>query len=202
MARKMDYGNWAQVVGKYDLSTRKGEIVSMLPATVAFASIDGGEERVRLKGFDEEHTALFDLAVNPMTASCGKSGTDHMFEEFVPVTPSLKDVKLFIDGAEVSSYVPGAAEPRGHLKLASALVERPNRIPLTGNVSAEANVSYTVQVRPHGDTRWHTMATGLAQPDMVDVDINQFPGASAIEVRVLRTNGLETVRVFEEQRQF
>jgi hypothetical protein len=34
------------------------------------------------------------------------------------------------------------------------------------------------------------------------VDIDQFPGASAIDVRVLRSNGLETTEIFRERREF
>jgi hypothetical protein len=46
------------------------------------------------------------------------------------------------------------------------------------------------------------MATGLERPDVADVDVNQFPGASAIDMRVLRSNGLETTEIFHERREF
>src|SRR5687768_257023 len=71
MARRMEYGNWAQVIGSFDLGARRGAILSMLPAKVAFASGEGGEERVRLKGLGEGDEVLFDLAVNPLEPSCG-----------------------------------------------------------------------------------------------------------------------------------
>ena len=38
MARKMEYGDWAQIVGSFNVETRRGEILSMLP----------GEGRVRV----------------------------------------------------------------------------------------------------------------------------------------------------------
>ncbi|MDH0737326.1 hypothetical protein [Achromobacter spanius] len=202
MARKMDYGNWAQVIGKYDLQARRGSILSMLPADVAFASIEGGEPRVRLKGIDARQTVLFDVLVNPMTPSCGPVGPDHLFEEFVPVTPALKDVKLFIDDAEVAQYAPGARNPGGQLKLAAPAEGRLHHIPLEGDVPVAANVSYMLQVRPEGDERWHTMAAGVAQPSTANLDINQFPGAVALDVRVLRTNGLETVEILRERKDF
>ncbi|NBJ10932.1 hypothetical protein [Microvirga arsenatis] len=202
MARKMDYGDWAQIIGTFDLSARRGTILSMLPTKVAFASLEGGEERVRVKGVDEAGAVLFDLAVNPMTVSCGIAGSDRMFEEFVPVTPSLRYVRLFIDGIEVSQYAPGSAEPKGQVELAAPAPGREHHIPLSGNAPAEPNVSYLLQVRPDGDTRWHTMAAGLDRPNVADVDINQFPGASALEIRVLRSNGLETTEVFQERREF
>jgi hypothetical protein len=201
-ARRMDYGEWAQIIGTYDLPARRGTILSMLPTKVAFASLEGGEERVRLKGLGEGDEVLFDLAVNPMTASCGTRGNDRMFEEFVPVTSTLRQVKLFVDGAEASQYSPGTAEPQGQVEFATPLPGREHHIPLSGDVPAEPNVSYVLQVRPEGDTRWHTMAAGLERPNAADVDINQFPGASAMDVRVLRTNGLETTEVFNERREF
>ena len=40
------------------------------------------------------------------------------------------------------------------------------------------------------------------RPNVADVDINQFDGASALDVRVLRTNGLETTEIFNERREF
>jgi hypothetical protein len=202
VARKMEYGNWAQVIGTYDLEARRGVILSMLPAKVAFASLEGGDDRVHLKGLGENEEILFDLAVNPMTPSCGIRGRDRMFEEFVPVTPNLQYVKLFVDGIETSQYAPGSPKPIGKVELAKPVHGREHHIPLAGDVPAEPNVSYVLQVRPEGDARWHTMAVGLDRPNTADVDINQFAGASALDVRVLRSSGLDTVEVFHERREF
>lgn len=202
MVRKMEYGDWAQIVGTYDIGARRGAILSMLPTKVAFASKEGGDDRVRLKGIDDKQKVVFDLAVNPMTASCGTPGNSRMFEEFVPVTPSLQQVKLFVDGVEASQYAPGSPVPKGQVELAQPVKGREHHIPLAGDAPAEPNVSYTLQVRPQGDDRWHTMAVGLERPNVADVDVNQFAGAKAIDVRVLRSNGLETVEIFQERRDF
>lgn len=201
MTRKMDYGDWAQVIGVYDLAAAKGEIRSMMPARVAFASLPGGEERVRLRGLDAGGATLFDLAVNPLTPSCGVTGDKRSFEEYVPVTQDLATVRLVIDGHEADDYAPGSPEPRGHVEFAPA-GEGAHRIPLGGDVPAEPGVSYVVQVRPEGDKRWHTMAAGLPRPDIAAVDLNQFPGTSALDVRVLRNNGLETTEMLNERRAF
>lgn len=201
MTRKMDYGNWAQVIGAYDLTVRKGEIQSMMPASIAFASLPGGEERVRLRGLDQDEAMLFDLAVNPLTPSCGVVGERRVFEEYVPVTPKLATVRLYIDGVPAADYAPGSPEPRGQLEIAPTRGASPYRLPIEGDVEEEPGVSYVVQARPDGDRRWHTLAAGLLQPK-VQVDINQFPGAKALDVRVLRTNGLETSEVLHERRVF
>jgi hypothetical protein len=200
----MEYGDWAQVIGTYDLAARHGAILSMQPSKVAFASIEGGEDRVRLKGLDENGQELFDLAVNPMTPSCGTPGESRMFEEFVPVQEQLKLVRLYIDGVETAAYAPGRPQPAVKVSLGQPLADKLHRIPIETDAPApvEANVSYLLQVRPGGDSRWHTMATGMDRPDAVEVDVNQFPGAKSLEIRVLRTNGLETTTILETQRVF
>lgn len=202
--RKMEYGDWAQIIGTFDLVARRGEILSMQPSKVAFTSIEGGEDRVRIKGLDEDGEVLFDLAVNPMTPSCGNTGTSRMFEEFVPVPDQLKVVRLFVDGAEAAIYAPGMTQQHLKLSLGQPLVGKQHRIPIEadGAPPIEANVTYLLQVKPEGDNRWHTMATGMDRPDAVEVDVNQFPGAKTLEVRVLRTNGLATTTVLETTREF
>ncbi|MFJ2689425.1 hypothetical protein [Pseudomonas sp. NPDC087336] len=202
--RKMEYGDWAQIIGTFDLVTRRGEILSMQPSKVAFASIKGGEDRVRIRGLDEDGEVLFDLAVNPMTPSCGNTGTSRMFEEFVPVQDQLKVIRLYVDGAEAATYAPGMAQQHLKLSLGQPLTEKLHRIPIEADSAPpiEASVTYLLQVKPEGDNRWHTMATGMDRPDAVEVDVNQFPGAKTLEIRILRTNGLATTTVLETKREF
>lgn len=202
MSRRMEYGAWAQVIGTYDLDAHSGSILSMLPTRVAFASLEGGEHRVHLKGFGPEQEELFDLAVNPMTISCGVQGSERMFEEFVPVTDALIELRLFIDGREASSFAPGMARAPGRIALGQPSAGTLTKIPLEADVAPEPNVSYILQVRPDGDSRWHTMAVQLARPDATNLDINQFPGASALDVRILQSNGKDTSEVFRERREF
>ncbi len=202
--RKMEYGDWAQVIGTFDLANRRGEILSMQPSKIAFTSIESGEDRVRIKGLDEDGTVLFDLAVNPMTPSCGNTGTSRMFEEFVPVQEQLKVVRLYVDGAEAAIYAPGMAQQDLKLFLGHPLDGKQHRIPIDTESAPpiEANVTYMLQVKPDGDKRWYTMATGMERPDAVEVDINQFPGAKSLEIRILRTNGLATTTVLETKREY
>jgi hypothetical protein len=202
MTRKTEHADWAQVIGTYDLKAARGEIRSMLPTKRTSGWHKGGEDRVRLKGLDAAGTVLFDIAVNPLTPSCGAIGDQRLFQELVPVTPALHSVRLVIDGQETHVHFAGSAEPKGRVSLGAPRAGREHRIPIAGDAPAEPSVSYIVQARPEGDTRWHTMAAGLAELTAVDIDINQFPGAAALDVRVLRTNGLETTEVFQERREF
>jgi len=202
MTRKMEYGDWAQVIGTFDLGARRGAILSMLPTRTAFASLEGGEPRVRLKGLSASEAELFDLAVNPLKPSCGPVGPEQMFEEFVPVTPELAEVLLFIDDVRAAAYQPGRVATPAAIALSAPNPSKPNRLPLHSEGAPQTNVSYVLQVRPDGDRRWHTMATGLAQPSIGDVDVNQFPGAEALDIRVLQTDGLATQEVFQTRRTF
>lgn len=200
--RKIEQGEWAQVIGTFDLASRSGAILSMQPTKVAFASLPGGDDRVRLKGFDGDDRELFDLSVNPLTASCGTPGESRMFEEFVPMTRRLRDVRLYVDGVKAATYAPGSPQPSAPAALGQPGPQRLHRFPINSSTIVEPNVSFILQVRPAGDPRWHTMAAGIEKPDDAAVDINQFPGATSLDIRILRTNGLETSTVLETTKTF
>ncbi|OWK22199.1 hypothetical protein AJ88_15805 [Mesorhizobium amorphae CCBAU 01583] len=163
MERKMEYGDWAQVVGTYDLKARRGTLLSMLPTKVAFASKDGGEDRAHLKGFDENEKVLFDLAVNPMTASCGVQGKDRMFEEYVPVTPALAQVKLFIDGARHRNMPPAVPCPKvkssSQRRLLDASIIFPCLVMLQRNQMLRMFYKSDLKVMLDG-TRWRQASSG------------------------------------------
>jgi len=49
--------------------------------------------------------------------------------------------------------------------------------------------------------RWQTIGIGLFSPS-TEVDVNQFPGAKAIELRVLQSDGFSEQEVFKETKTF
>lgn len=59
-------------------------------------------------------------------------------------------------------------------------------------------MTYTVQARAAGENVWQTLAVGRNAPD-IEVDVNQFPSAEKIQVRVLMTNGFEQRTVGEHE---
>jgi len=199
MARKMEYGKWAQVIGTFDIAARRGTIMSMQPATIAFAS-EGGDERVRLKGFDSAGNVLFDLPADPMKNSCAVETNERMFEEYVPVTDDLAKIKLFIKDVLASEYSPGSTMPSVAITAGPEGADQPHRIRLRTESAVPKNVTYTIQARPQNDQRWHTMGAGLSTPDVGEIDIRQFPGATDLEIRVLESDGLTKKEVFRQQR--
>jgi hypothetical protein len=202
MARKMEYGDWAHVIGTFDLAAKRGTILSMQPAKVALTSTVGGEEHARLKGFDAAGKVLFDLAVHPMRNSCAVQSNERMFEEYVPVQDALTTLKLFVAGVPASEYAPGRPSPPKSIKMGAAAPQSLHRIPLESETPPEKNVTYTVQVRPQGDERWHTMGVNLPTPAVGEIDINQFPGAAALDIRVLQSDGITKKEVFRDRREF
>jgi hypothetical protein len=202
MTRKLEHGSWAQVLGTFDLESKSGAITSLQPARLAFKSVEGGEERLRIKGFDNMGQILFDEAVNPMRNSCLPRDNAGTFEEFVPVTPSLEVLRLFIDGTEVADYRPGRLVEPSNITMGFPVADKPHRIPIRGQSVAEPNVTYTIQARPKGDNIWHTVGIGLPSIDLGEVDINQFPKAQKIEIRILQTNGLNEREVFHDEKEF
>ena len=198
----MTPGKWAQVIGSYDLEAKTGSIKSVQPTTLAFTPLEGGEDRVHVKGFGAGKSALFDLAVNPLRISCGDGGNELMFEEFIPVTKRLKTVRLYVDGTEVARHEPGASAPPRRISLGRPDPTAPNRFSMRAEVAPTPGVSYTVQVRPEGDERWQTIGTGLEKPDAASVDINQFPGAKRLDIRVLQTDGFSSEEIFRETKAY
>jgi len=199
---RVQKGKWAQVVGAFDLVAKTGSITSVQPTTLAFAPLEGGEDRVHVKGFGTGKSALFDLAVNPLRISCGNAGNELMFEEFIPVTARLKTVRLYVDGAEVARYEPGLSAPPRRVSLGPPDPEAPHRLSMRAEVAPTPGVSYTVQVRPEGDERWHTLGAGLEKPDATKIDINQFPGAKRLDIRILQTDGFRSEEIFRETKQY
>ena len=72
------------------------------------------------------------------------------------MTDVLEILRLFTEGEETSEFAPARPQAPANVALSAASAETPHHIPLTAEATPEANVSYILQVRPDGDTRWHT----------------------------------------------
>jgi hypothetical protein len=202
MAREIREHKRAQVLGTFDLEAGQAQITSVQPALAASRSIEGGEERIRIKGFDQVGRELFDLAVNPMHNSCAPRQDAGSFEEFVPVTDDLQIIRLFVDGEETANFVPGRPVAAAAVRFGVAPADKPHVIPLSGATAPADNVSYTVQARPAGEALWQTVGIGLPTIEAGEIDINQFPGAEKIEVRILQNNGFSETEVYRGDIQF
>jgi hypothetical protein len=202
MAKKPKSDAWVHVVGTFDFAGPAGAITSVQPASDVSQVLAGGIDRIHLKGVDKNNGELFDVAVNPLINSCSPDPERGTFEEYVQLVPNLYRVDLVIDGQAVGSFAPGRAPKVDGIQLGAPVPGSSHRIPLTSKTPNAENVSYTIQVRPTDTTIWQTVGIGLPNIDLGEVDINQFPGATGLDIRVLQTDGFTEQEVFLDHRSF
>ena len=87
------------------------------------------------------------------------------------------------------------------ITLAGAGPDAPHRMLIESAALPTPGVTYSVQAKPDSSATWMTLAVGLDAPTS-EVNINQFPGAKSIDVRVLRTDGFTETEVLRETRHF
>ncbi len=195
-------GSFAHVVGTFDLAQRTGTIDYVTPVRVATETADLEDEGIRLVGEDEAKQKLFDKVVNPQRNSCAPHAQRGTFEEFVPISPSLRRIALLIKGAVAAEFVRGSATPGGAVAFGAPNADAPNRFALTagGGMAPAPGVTYSVQAKPEGGMAWQTIAVGLKTPS-TEVDVNQFPGAKSVAVRVLQSDGFSETEIFHGTKQ-
>lgn len=189
-------GAFAHVAGTFDLVAKKGTIDYVTPVSVAAESNDFEDEHILLIGESAQQGQIFQKAVNPQRNSCAPQSTQGTFEEYVPVTPDLANLRLTIDGVTAAEFSRGQRSIPGNLALGPPNPSSPHRIPVKPAAAAKPalNVTYTVQAKADGAS-WQTVALGLPLP-ATDIDVNQFPGAKRLEIRVLQSDGFEESEVF------
>lgn len=202
MSTGVTKGPFAHVAGTFDLATKKGRIDYMTPVTVATDSNDFENAGIHLVGESEEKREIFDKSVNPQRNSCAPQATKGTFEEYIPISPDLARVRLTIDGVTAAEFSRGQRATPGNLTLGPPDPSTPHRMPIKPGAAAQpaANVTYTVQAKADGAS-WQTVALGLPLPK-VDIDVNQFPNAKRLEIRVLQSDGFDESEVFRQIKTF
>ena len=196
-------GSFAQVVGTFDLVQGTGTIDYVTPVHIATESDDVADEGIRLIGETDAKQKLFDKIVNPQRNSCNPQAQKGTYEEFVPVAPTLQRIGLLIKEVMAAEFTRGSAAPTGTVAFGAPSPDAPHRVPLeaTSVTAPVRGVTYSVQARPEGAAAWQTIAVGLPTPS-AEVDVNQFPGAKGVSVRVLRSDGFSETEVFQGHRAF
>jgi|SRR5262245_6865811 len=203
MEAKVEKGKYVHVVAVVDLDNETGELRYVNPAMTAVTSNDPGHPDVEMTvegatGAERKswHPVVRFASPEPGEAKVG------LIQEDVPYEPWMKVIRLYVKGKEVAKYEAGApdaaaavtaaAAAGASLTLAPAPANRPNKrsLRMDREVQPRAGITYTVQVRPEGAGAWHTIAVGRDKPD-AEIDRNQFPGASRVDVRVLQTTGFD-----------
>jgi hypothetical protein len=59
-------------------------------------------------------------------------------------------------------------------------------------------ITYTVQAKPKDSERWRMLAISPS----TGVDVNQFPGASGVDVGVLQSDGFAEKESFRDSKSF
>jgi hypothetical protein len=195
-------GAFAHVAGTFDLVAKKGSIDYVTPVSVAAESNDFEDEHILLIGESAQNAKIFQKPVNPQRNSCAPQVTQGTFEEYVPVTPDLANIRLTIDGVAAAEFSRGQRSIPGNLTLGPPNPSSPHRIPINPAAAAKPtpNVTYTVQAKAD-EASWLTLALGLPLP-ATDIDLNQFPGAKRLEIRVLQSDGFEESEVFRQIKTF
>jgi hypothetical protein len=196
-------GSFAHVSGTFDLDRKKGTIDYVIPVKVAVQSEDFEDEGIELIALDGADQQILDKKVNPQRNSCAPHASTGTFEEYVPVSPQLRSIKLVIRGVEAAKFTRGVSASAATVAMGGPDPASPNRFSLN---AAQAHtpapgVTYTVQAKAEHEPNWQTIAVGLPAPS-TDIDVNQFPGAKSVSVRVLQSDGFSEQKVFEDTKTF
>jgi hypothetical protein len=205
MTQEVVAGAFAHVVGTFDLTSRIGTIDYVTSVKVAQRRDEADEDGqlLHLRGLTAEGKVVFDVAVHPQHNSCAPDLSRGTFEVIVPAHPELQRLVLEIEGEPAASFRRGDRAGESALSLGPPDPAEPNRMRINAvsGAAPSEGVSYTVQAKASEAGRWETIAVGLPVPDS-SVDINQFPGANEVEVRVLRSDGFSEDVIFQERRRF
>lgn len=195
-------GRFVHVVAALDLQAGTGQILYVSPAAIALEGAASNDHGVELQFNDTAGQILFSRTPQVLINACEDAAAPRtgMVNEAVPFVEGMKEALLLINGQVQSRYVAGALDPPADagIVLSEPLPDSPHRRRIAGPPEARrSGVAYTIQARPAGAAVWQTIAAGRAAPD-VEVNLNQFPSAAKVELRVLMTNGFED-RVLAER---
>ncbi len=194
--------SFVNIVGTVDLAARSGEILYVNPANLGTvlptAPNDRGVELVVLGNAGEE-LLRFAPALRINACEPGQAPTVALIQEDVRQVAGMARIVLLVDGAEVARFdaPSGGAPANVALDLGPPEPGAPNRRRLATTVAHGSAAKYNVMVRADGATAWQAIAVGVPSPN-VEVDANQFPGASRLSVRVVRSDGFQQSVIAEE----
>lgn len=195
--------SFARVIGRFEYDPPSGSIDYVVPAgTEAPPESDQNwDQRLRLVGYNADGQTLFTHPVQPLFNSCVQDRDAGTFEESIRSDSGLTKVSLWLGDVELDSFEPGA-QPQVSPTLGPPGPDS-HHLPIEApGAPVGRGVTYTVQARPDDSDRWVTLGVGLASPAEASVNVNQFPGAGKLDVRVFQSDGFQERLVMEETRKF
>jgi|GEM_PF-3005900 len=192
---------WVQVIGVFDSENSTGEISGIQPAFAAYSPAPPKKGKLSLAVLDKDDNLLSEVPVEPEFGSCDDVVQIATFQAFVETPEAAHAISLRLKGEEISRLTP---EPgvNDEAEVFGLGPQTDHTVPVVTSKQLDPNATYTLQAREKGDAIWQTIDIGLAQPDAAAVDVNQFPGAKAIEVRVLKSQGFGSVEVDKKEIKF
>lgn len=195
-------GRFVHVIARLNIKESTGKIMYVNPANFATKADEVGDKDTLLVVLSQDGAELTKIHPTLRLPSCDEERGRYvaLIQEDIPVINGMRLIKLIhngktcdtFDGGELAPVVKGAGMSQIPTLAAAAPFANRRKLILGGAfeelVKEIRGVSYTLQARPHGTKAWQTLAVGRLTPDL-EVDVNQFPGATEADIRVLRTNG-------------
>lgn len=187
---------WIQAVGTFNRADKSGQFVAVQPARESSVPNKRLESPLKVLVETEGGQQLAEIPVTPDFGSCDDVVDEGTFQAFFELPEGARLLRLIHEEQELAVYFAPALRPVAETAEAFGLGPRSGHsVPLTQTGAADPNATYTLQAREKGSALWQTLDVGLDRPNAGNVDLNQFPDASAIEVRVLKSSGFETEEV-------
>ncbi|GAA6179570.1 hypothetical protein NBRC116594_10080 [Shimia sp. NS0008-38b] len=183
---------WIQAVGTFNRADNSGQFVSVQRASESSVSEDQNASSLHISVEDDGGKKLAEIPVSPAFGSCDDVVDVGTFQVFFKLPKDAKIFRLVHEDLEIAIYFTSAQQPTAPGTEALGLGPRTGHsVPLTQAGSPDPDATYTVQAREKGSDLWQTLDIGLDRPDAGQIDLNQFPNAEAIEVRVLKSSGFD-----------
>jgi hypothetical protein len=204
MAIEIKNQKFVHVVGTVDVEKKTGSILYVNPATVGVVGMDAGDGS-QAELIVEDGNGHILARVHPFIRldPCDSSAKEGLIQHDLPYIAGTRAIRLVYDGKEIARYDSAAsAPPRPAGAAAGMSIEAVGaslhrRLVELPGIPSEPGVSYTVMVRPEGETNWQATSVGTPRPKF-ELDNNQFPGKRQVTVRVLRSTGIEDEIIAEE----
>lgn len=187
---------WIQAVGTFNRAEHSGEFVAVQPARESNMLRAQSASGLKISVEAKDGKQLAEISVTPEFGSCDDVVDEGTFQAIFELPEGAKLLRLMYEGHDVALYAAPETLPGPAAAEAFGLGPRSGHVvPLTQAGSADPDATYMLQAREKGATLWQTLDIGLDRPDAGEVDLNQFPGARGIEVRVLKSSGFDTEEV-------
>ncbi|MCP3396488.1 tyrosinase family protein [Bradyrhizobium sp. CCGB20] len=210
---------FAHVVANIDTASSEGRIRYVLPSRMRTGSAQqaapsaagrdlnmGPDVRLILK--DVNGQTISEVRPELRFEACHDEGeTPHraIIQQDIAVTDALSQIELVYQGKMLDAFKPSSAatvldrQLRGTMTLGLPQPGRLNRFTVGApHVEQRAGVSYLIQAKPDNADQWQTLAVGRPTPDF-EVDQNQFPGASSVDIRVTQNAGFQSQTLAEKR---